>query len=200
MPIGEQASPPSAKAAIPLSGDGVRLLTGRMARGEDTAFAEFFDLYFHRLYAYLLVVASGNDAEARELVQQTMLRVAKHVRPFDSEAVFWGWLTVLARSCALDERRKSRRYWNLLTNFVHRREAERAPGPEFSLSEALAENLGRLEGEERAVLELKYLEGLSVRELAVRLATTEKAVESRLTRSREKLRRLCFADSNRTQS
>jgi RNA polymerase sigma factor (sigma-70 family) len=45
-----------------------------------------------------------------------------------------------------------------------------------------------LDPEDRVVLEKKYFEECSVREIAAELGTTEKAVESRLSRVRTKLK------------
>src|ERR1017187_640134 len=78
-------------------------LTARMSRGDEAAFHEFYQLYFNRLLRYLLVVAHGQEEVALEALQLTFVRVARHVRWFDSEAVFWSWLTVLARSSIADE-------------------------------------------------------------------------------------------------
>src|SRR5271154_889817 len=78
-------------------------LTARMARGEEVAFHEFYRLYFNRLLRYLFVVAGGREEIAREALQLAFVRVARHVRRFDSEAAFWNWLAVLARQCVADE-------------------------------------------------------------------------------------------------
>jgi RNA polymerase sigma factor (sigma-70 family) len=48
--------------------------------------------------------------------------------------------------------------------------------------------------EERALLELKYFEHRSVREIAQQLQTSEKAIESRLVRARRNLKQLLLAE------
>ena len=48
--------------------------------------------------------------------------------------------------------------------------------------------IAELEPDERALLEVKYLHGLSVREMAEARGSTEKAIESRLSRLRQKLK------------
>src|SRR5688572_32846120 len=88
----------------------VARLTRLMQRGSEEAYREFFRFYFHRLQAYILVVTRGNEALARDLVQQTMIKVARHIRVFEEETVLWRWLTLLARTAAGDEGRKSQRY------------------------------------------------------------------------------------------
>ena len=63
------------------------------------------------------------------------------------------------------------------------RDALEAENPNGMLALAL------LHPRHQEVLQLKYIDGLSVRETADRLQTTEKAVESRLTRARESFRK-----------
>ncbi len=178
----------------------VPVLTTRMARGDEAAFREFFTRYFDRLLRYLLVVAQGREEVAREALQLTMLRVARHVRRFGSEAVFWSWLTVLARSAAVDEQRRRWRYASLLERFFRQTPEPVTPGAdaaEAQLERRLAASLTTLPDDERHLLERKYLDGASMRELARELETTEKAVESHLVRVRRKLKQSLLARLNR---
>lgn len=169
-------------------------LTRRMAAGDEAAYRRFHDLYVDRLVRYLLVVAGGDEQAMREALQGALHRVVRHVRVFEDEAVFWSWLTVLARSAHADERRKRRRYRTFLERFARHAEfaavtpdAEQA---EARLGEALAAGLAALPADERALLQAKYTERQPVRAMAEQLGTTEKAVESRLTRARLKLKAL----------
>ncbi|MEO7299756.1 MAG: sigma factor [Verrucomicrobiota bacterium] len=84
----------------------IPLLTAQMAKGDEAAYREFYELYFNRLLRYLLVL-TGNEETAREALQLTLLRVARHAKKFESEAALWSWLTVLARSSVIDESRKA---------------------------------------------------------------------------------------------
>jgi len=56
------------------------------------------------------------------------------------------------------------------------------------LERALVASTAELDKEERTLIELKYTQRLPVRVIAAGLATSEKAVESRLTRVRQRLR------------
>jgi len=162
-----------------------------MARGDEAAFREFHAAYFDRLLRYLFVVTRGDDDAAREAIQETFTRVARHVRAFDSEETFWSWLTLLARSAATDAARKRRRYGKLLARFAWFWTTHEARGPEHEtqrLEAFLTEAIATLEPDERTLIEQKYFGHASVRELAARLGTTEKAVESRLARARRALR------------
>ena len=169
----------------------VALVTRGLAAGDEEAFREFHTQYFDRLYQFLLVVARGQEHEAKEALQQTLLRVVRYARVFESEDAFWGWLKIVARSVARDAGRKQQRYWALLESFALRRRLEaddRTPAEADRLRSVLEETLDELDPQDRRLIAGKYLEGASVKELAVASELTEKAVESRLLRLRRRLR------------
>jgi RNA polymerase sigma-70 factor (ECF subfamily) len=168
----------------------VAVLTRRLAAGEEEAFREFHRLYFDRLYHFLLAVTYGQEQEAQEALQETLLRVVRHRRVFADEEIFWCWLKAIARNAARDGRRKHCRYFALLQNFAlgRVREAREPSGEESRVSVALEECLEELEPEERRLIENKYVAGETVRELSTGAGLSEKALESRLLRLRRHLR------------
>jgi RNA polymerase sigma-70 factor, ECF subfamily len=162
-------------------------LTRRLAAGEDDAFRQFQALYFDRLYRFLLVVAHGDETQAREALQETLMRVARHARPFEDEDVFWHWLKAIGRNTARDAARSRRRYLSLLERFTGQSEPPPV-GQDNALASALEESVGELEPADRVLIEGKYLDGQTVRELSAQSGLSEKAVESRLLRLRRHLR------------
>ena len=163
-----------------------------MVAGDEAAYRDFYHAYVDRLSRYLLVLTAGNEDAAREALQETFRRVVRHVRVFSDEAVFWSWLTVLARSARSDQGRQRRRYRAFLDRFTRQaaidqmasRDEKRMEDLHLLLEPALA----GLPADERMLLELKYFEHHSVREMAERFQSNEKVIESRLSRVRQKLR------------
>lgn len=175
----------------PLSSADLATLTTRMTRGDEAAYRTFYELYFHRLLRYLLVLTSGREDAAREALQLTLMRVVRHIRRFDAEEVFWSWLTVLARSSIVDEERKRKRYFGLLDRFViwtGRGHSGPSRDANDTLLALLEQELALLPPDERALLQQKYFDGLAVKEIASQLQTTEKTIDSRLVRLRRKLK------------
>lgn len=167
-------------------------LTASIRAGDENAFREFHRLYFDRLYRFLVVVARGNEDEARDALQETLLRVVRYARKFECEEVFWSWLKTVARSAARDGGRKQSRYLGLLRNFtLHWQNSGQSPTSpaEAELADLLEEALEELNPEERSIIEGKYLQGFTIRELAADSGLTEKAVESRLLRLRQQVRK-----------
>lgn len=172
----------------------VAILTRGMVAGDEDSYRSFYEAYFPRLLRYLLVITKGDEDAARETLQVTLERVVRYIKIFPNETQFWNWLTVLARTAFADRHRKRSRYFAFLDRFKNHTEAA-APHRENGAADAhlLAEleNLvARLPAEERALVERKYFGGESVRDLAATFQTSEKAVESRLSRVRRKLKEL----------
>ena len=174
-------------------------LTRRMVAGDEDAYRKFYDAYYDRLSRYLLVVTRGDEDAAVEAFQTTLLRVVRHIKVFADEDVFWSWLTVIARTALSDQNRTKRRYMAFLDRF--RRQSlldpkqEQAEPPDAVGSDHDARLLGLLESqlvclppEDKRLVEWKYLERRSVRDIANVLEVSEKAVESRLVRVRCRLK------------
>ena len=163
-----------------------------MTEGDELAYRTFYDAYFDRLSRYLLVVTAGDEDASHAALQSALVRVVRHIKVFPSDAVFWSWLTVLARSALSDQTRKRRRYLAFLDRFAwHTRAQQTAPGDpqtDVRLLALLESGLEALPFDEQRLAEAKYFERRSVREIAEELDLSEKAVDSRLVRIRHKLK------------
>ena len=160
-------------------------------KGDEAAFRTFDAAYRGRLWRYLFVVTAGNEEACQEALQGTFIRLARYVRVFHREDVFWSWLTRLARSSHYDRSRQAGRYRAFLGRLFEKSRIE-APRADAQGEERLAESLDRqlrnLGPEEKDLIERKYSRRMSVGEIAAELGVGEKAIESRLSRIRRKLK------------
>ncbi len=163
-----------------------------MVKGDEAAYRIFYEAYVHRLSRYLLVVTRGDEDAMREALQATLVRVVRHIKVFPDETQFWNWLTVLARTALVDQQRKRSRYLAFLDRFTEHARAEVSGAndgeADAQLLALLEHSLHSLPSDERELVRRKYFSNESVREIAGVLQTSEKAIESRLTRVRHKLR------------
>lgn len=173
--------------------DDLGRLTTALARGDDNAWLEFHRRYGPAVFRQLLALTRGDHDLAKEALQRTYLRVAKYVRPCEAEAMFKAWLRTVARSALLDCWRRRRSFTDLLFRKWQEPPELADPAGDDRLMDELDAALARIDATDRTLLERKYFSGLEVRTLAVQLAVTPKAVESRLTRAREALRRELLA-------
>jgi len=171
-----------------------------MVEADEAAYRAFYDAYFDRLSRYLLVVTGGNEDAAHEALQAALVRVVRHIKVFPNDAVFWNWLTVLARSALSDQSRKRRRYLAFLDRFTQHARGEHAAQedgqPDAKLLALLDRGVAALASDERLLVERMYFARRSVREIAEELQTSEKAVESRLVRIRRKIKDTMLAGLN----
>ena len=132
----------------------------------------------NRLYRAALAIL-GDPHEAEDAVQDAFLRFLERA-PDDLENP-GAWLTrVLVNGCKSRLRLAWRRVGPLPETLP-------APGPEERQE---LEELFSLPPEDRAVIHLHYYEGYSTDEIARMLSLRPGTVRSRLSRAREKLRRL----------
>ena len=168
----------------------VRTMTRRMVEGSASAFSEFYSFVFDRLFRMLLVQTKGDEDLSRELIQGVLLRTAKYVQAFENERVLWSWLRQVARSCQVDWLRKKGREPHFVPiDLFTEPEAPAGPSDDEELLAALETSIKQLDPEDREVLRLAYYEAVPQQSMADKLNTTVKAIESRLRRIRQKLRR-----------
>jgi RNA polymerase sigma-70 factor (ECF subfamily) len=175
-------------------------LAKRLLEGDEQAFREVFDGLFPKLYRFALVRLNGDKEDAADVVQQAFCNAFEHLESYRAEASLYGWLCQICR--------------NLITDLLRRRQRQptvwleddtviegildtlAAPEPErpdrqaarMDIIRLIQALLDRLPGQYGDVLEWKYVDGLSVKEIATRLAVGPKAAESQLTRARAAFR------------
>ncbi len=175
-------------------------LARRMLAGDEAAFEEFFEGHFPGLYRFAL--ARVKDPElARDLVQTAICKAIANLRTYRGEATLAAWLFTICRYEISGHYRRLRRSparVDLIEEVPEVRAALDSlasgfDGPDESLSrKELAHYvhaaLDRLPSRYGRALEWKYFDGLSVKEIAVRLEVGPKAAESLLTRARQAFR------------
>jgi len=200
--VSDSGIPPdsAAKAANDAAGQGqpatggqtasidIQAVTLAIVKGDEAAFGEFYEKFSGRLFGLLLFLTAGREEIAREILQITMIKVARKFRVFDHEAALWAWLSQVARNALVDYAREQSRLpkpvsIDLLGSSVNVPEAAEA-----ELLQWLECGLSELDEEERALVESIYFQRRRQRDLADQSGTTQKAIESKLARIRAKLR------------
>jgi RNA polymerase sigma-70 factor (ECF subfamily) len=182
-------------AAGPASDD--ELLTA--ARGGDVAALEALLVrYQPHLYRFGLRMC-GNVDDAGDVVQESLLSMARSVRGFRGDASVSSWLYTIARRACLKKRRRSKfapareESIDAPGGEAAQRLADPAASPEQAASDrelatVLARAIDALDPARREVLVLRDVEGLSAPEVATVLGISVDAVKSRLHRARVAVR------------
>jgi RNA polymerase sigma-70 factor (ECF subfamily) len=170
-------------------------LLRRAQAGDRVAFERIVALFERRIFALALRM-SGDVEDAKDATQETFLRLHRSIRQIDSARSLGPWLwSVTVNACRDIGRRRRRSRLVPIDDLVTRGVADPAFGPETlaragELERQLQMALARLPEKERAALLLREMEGLSTREVATILGSSEGTVRAQICTARLKLRTL----------
>ena len=152
------------------------------ARKDPARFLELYDRHFHRVYVYALRRTS-NRAEAEDVTSEVFGRALANLDKYEWRGVpFVAWLYRIAANELADRRTQAAR-------FVGAQPPEAAGAdPDLERHVALFQLVDRLPDDQRRVIELRFGEGRSVREVADALGRSEGAVKQLQRRALENLR------------
>jgi RNA polymerase sigma-70 factor (ECF subfamily) len=170
----------------------VARLTAGVRRGEEQAVCVLHARYCQRLTRYALVITRGDEATAGEAVQSAFLKAVRSLRPLADEDALWAWLARAARTSVSDAGRRTRRYSAVLARvaeFFYPPDTAPPEDTDAVWHEALDQSLAELDPPARELITARYFRRTSLAEIAAADGTTERAIEGRLARVREKLRR-----------
>ncbi|WP_018131481.1 RNA polymerase sigma factor SigW [Effusibacillus pohliae] len=171
----------------------------RAQKGDRIAFAELVELYKDKLYnlSYRML---GNPHDAEEVAQEAFMRAYIHLKKYDSRHKFSTWLLRIATNCCIDRLRKKQADYSLDAPLDEADGADlytilpspdTLPDDQVVIREArlqLQAAIEQLPPAYRAVVILKYVEDLSLQEIADVLSVPVSTVKTRLHRGREALR------------
>ena len=182
-------------------------LVKQLLAGNQAAFDRFFDENFARLYRFAIARLANDPEAAREVVQITLTRAVQKLATFRGEAALFTWLCAICRNELSDWLARQGRYREHIVLVEDRPEIQSAvdsfhapnadsPERQYQRVEALRliqVALDRLPAKYGDVLEWKYVEGHSVKEISARLEIGTEATQSLLARAKR-----AFADAYST--
>jgi len=173
-------------------------LAKRLLAGDQQTFDRFFDDNFARLYRFALARLNGDIEAAQEVAQVTMTRAIRKLSTYRAESAMFTWLCAICRNEMSDWLRKQGRYRQhiVLTEDFPEVQAvvdsfatpiEESPEANYQRLETvrlIQVALDRLPPKYGDVLEWKYVEGHTVKEIAVRLEVGPEAAQSLIARAK----------------
>lgn len=178
-----------------LSNDGVRqeaALRSAVLAGDAAAWRTLYDGAYGPLWAYVSWRCAGLSDLAEDVTQETWLVAVRRIRDFDPHrSRFVAWLRGIAAHVLANQlRTRRRRPEQALADRDVPADADQdaQDAQRREQAERIAQSLAALPERAEAVLRAKYLDGMSVAQIAAEWAETPKAVESLLTRARQAFR------------
>lgn len=183
-----------------------KILVSRAKRGELQAFEALVTAYEHRVFA-LALRSSGNEHDARDIVQEVFLRVYRSLHSFRGDSGFSTWIYRITMNICVDFARRGasgpqtdpmegegQKSHSLPDSDVSHQPEAAAEAAE--LRDEIRAALSELSEEHRAIVLLRDVSGLTYDEIARALQLTEGTVKSRLARARKSLREILIRRGN----
>ena len=178
-------------------------LVKQLLAGNERAFDQFFNENFSRLYRFCLTRLSDDPDAAREVAQITLTKAVRKIHTYKGEAALFTWLCSICRNETSDWLAKQGRYREHIVLTEEFPEVQAAvesfrivepPGPDqhyrrVELVRLIQVALDALPPKYGDVLEWKYIEGYSIKEISERMNIGTEATQSLLARARR-----AFAD------
>ncbi len=180
-----------------------RKLVKKLLSGDEHAFEGFFEDNFARLYRFALVRLSDDPDAARDIAQIVLTRAMQKLHTYRAESALFTWLCAICRNEVSDWLSRQGRYRQhiVLTEDYPELQAavdsfqtpfEENPEAQYLRLEKLRliqVALDKLPAKYGNVLEWKYVQGHSVREISTRLNMGQEATQSLIARAKR-----AFAD------
>jgi len=153
---------------------------------DERAFRAWYDQVAPRVYAYL-VSRCSSAVIAEELTQQTFIAAVRQASTYDGRDDAVPWLIGIARHHLASHfrtlEREERRHQRMVLRELSVMDEDRE-WSQIRQRDSVARALRSLPAMQRAVLVLRFFDGLSVRDIGAEIGRSESAAESLLGRAR----------------
>lgn len=159
-----------------------RLSVAKAKQGDREALRFLYVTYSQNVYGYVRSIVR-DEYEAEDVTQHVFAKLMTNLDKYDDRGVpFFAWLLRLARNAAID---------HLRANRTTPREPVDEPdpdlGPDLDRAQALRIALEMLPADQRAVMILRHVVGLSPGEIAIHMGRTEASIHGLHHRGRRAL-------------
>jgi RNA polymerase sigma-70 factor, ECF subfamily len=160
----------------------VRLAAARAKEGDRDALRFLYVQYSHNIYGYVRSIVH-DDHEAEDVTQQVFAKLMTAIVKYDERGVpFFAWLLRMARNVAIDQLRANR-----LTPTENVLDPDTSSGADLDRAETVRTALAALPDEQRRVVLLRHVVGLTPGEIADQMGRTESSIHGLHHRGRRAL-------------
>ena len=155
-------------------------LVARAKMGETEAFGLLYDFYMPRIYRFVLLKV-GQREEAEDLTHQAFLKAWENIEQYDFRGYSFGsWLYRIARNVTVDYYRGARLEVSVedVSEIHLAKDDSLEENVERSLEwQGLVESIKKLKEVEQDVIVMRFVEDLSLKDIASAIGKSEGAVK-----------------------
>ncbi|MGA9573957.1 MAG: RNA polymerase sigma factor [Lysobacterales bacterium] len=166
--------------------------------GDEDDFKRFFEDYFPRLYRFAVERLSGDRQATQEVVQSTLSRTLLNLHKYRGESALFTWMCSICKNEIYDYLKARSRYKQTVIleselpdkDFILQSQDATSPDQPEDIyqrdqtTRLIHKVLDNLPPDYGNVIEWKYIDGLSLKQIAKRLNMSHAATQSILFRAR----------------
>jgi len=160
-------------------------LVERYKQGEKDVIGILYKKYFNKVF-YKCLSFVKEESEANDLTQDILLKTIENLENFKGTALFSTWLYSITMNHCIEYMKKKNQYKKVEIEQAMLLPEEDRSENEF-LQKFIDTTIKNLSPQEKKLLELKYHQGLSIKELQEKLDLSASAIKMRLKRARNKV-------------
>lgn len=163
--------------------------------GHQAAFSFLMDTFWNQVYAFQLQRVK-NETEAEEISVETFSKAFDKIHTFDENYTFSTWLITISKNTQIDYYRKKNSAKSFQTFDLNlqqaRKIADETPSPEDKLIKQqnlaeLLENIKKLKAHYQQMIQLRYFQEMSYKEMAEQLHEPINNIKVKLLRAKKLL-------------
>jgi RNA polymerase sigma factor (sigma-70 family) len=169
------------------------LIAEYMENQNQACFSELYDRYSSKIFSKCLTMLK-EPTQAEDAAQEIFMKIFTRLSSFNHEAKFSTWIYAITYNYCIDEIRRNKKMSNTISadsekapDLADRTEMSDAEFLEMDLKK-LGKALDKMSVDDRALLVMKYKDGIPIKDLAQITGKTESAIKMRLMRAKEKAR------------
>jgi len=170
--------------------DSERTLIEQCMLGERESFRQLYDLYKDRVFT-VAVRTLGNAEDAEDALQETFVKVFRHIGSFQWKSLFSTWIHTITVNTAIEIIRKRKKHLNHIDidEFSEILTADSCFGKRSEFEMILEKEIQKLPKGYKHVFVLYAIEGYKHHEIAEMLDITEGTSKSQYFQARTRLRK-----------
>lgn len=168
-------------------------LIKRCQKGDKSAFQELIIKYHKPLYDYLLKLTK-NKQNAEDITQETFIKIIRNIEKFDiyKKASFLTYMIAISKNLYIDYIRKESKI-NKVSIYDFDVEDEAIDVENTIIDkmtfEFILDEMQNLKDEQKMAIRMKYIEGLTLKEISRRFNAEPKTIKSRIHNGVLKIRK-----------
>lgn len=152
-------------------------------------FIPYYNQFKNKIYNYFLYRVGFNKPLAEDLTSEVFVKAFKNFDEFDEGKKFQSWIYMIAHNHLVNHYKADKHEVSLelMEDFLHYADTSAEEKYEF---ERVLKIISSMEGSDRDVLQLKFIDELNNQEIAETLEKEEGAIRTQISRSLVKLRKI----------